>query len=113
VEALFTSALGLQPPWVVDSVKLNTSSRRIDFTIDCHTRSLACPACGVHSQPVHDRLHRSWDLDAKRLLFATEGRDHQTVVEFAADLKVGALPPVKGHRAAQPFITVRGCLAVK
>jgi len=200
VEALFTSALGLQPPWVVDSVKLNTSLRRIDFTIDCHTRSLACPACGVHSQPVHDRLHRSWrhldffqfeawlhcdvprvacgacgkttqvgvpwarpnsgfttafealaltmcrelpvrqaaeqlrcadkqlwrrieiyvaqaraqesftgvstvgidetslrrgqhyitvvhDLDAKRLLFATEGRDHQTVVEFAADLK--------------------------
>ena len=27
------------------------------------------------------------DLDAKRLLFATEGRDHQTVVDFAADLK--------------------------
>jgi hypothetical protein len=27
------------------------------------------------------------DLDAKRLLFATEGREHQTVVDFAADLK--------------------------
>ena len=27
------------------------------------------------------------DLDEKRLLFATEGRDHQTVVDFAADLK--------------------------
>jgi len=27
------------------------------------------------------------DLDAKRLLFATEGKDHQTVVDFAADLK--------------------------
>ena len=27
------------------------------------------------------------DLDAKQLLFATEGRDHQTVVEFAADLE--------------------------
>ena len=27
------------------------------------------------------------DLDAKRLLFATPGRDHQTVVDFAADLK--------------------------
>jgi len=26
------------------------------------------------------------DLDAKRLLFATEGRDHQTVLDFAADL---------------------------
>ena len=28
------------------------------------------------------------DLDEKRLLFATEGRDHQTVVDFAADLKL-------------------------
>jgi transposase len=27
------------------------------------------------------------DLDAKRLLFANAGRDHQTVVEFARDLK--------------------------
>ena len=27
------------------------------------------------------------DLDAKRLLFGVEGRDHQTVVDFAADLK--------------------------
>ena len=27
------------------------------------------------------------DLDEKRLLFATEARDHQTVVDFAADLK--------------------------
>ena len=27
------------------------------------------------------------DLDVKRLLFATLGRDHQTVVDFAADLK--------------------------
>jgi transposase len=27
------------------------------------------------------------DLAAKRLLFATEGRDHQTVLDFAADLK--------------------------
>ena len=27
------------------------------------------------------------DLNAKRLLFACEGRDHQTVVDFAADLK--------------------------
>jgi len=27
------------------------------------------------------------DLDAKRLLFATVGRDHQTVLDFAADLK--------------------------
>ena len=200
IEALFTSALGLQPPWVVQDVKLDTARRRIDFEIACQGAALACPACGVGAQPVHDRLRRSWrhldffqfeawlhcdvprvacgscgkttqlpvpwarpgsgftaafealalalccelpvrqaaallrckdkrlwrrieiyvaqaraledfagvqivgidetslrrgqnyitvvhDLDAKRLLFATEGRDHQTVLEFAADLE--------------------------
>jgi transposase len=200
VEALFTSALGLQPPWVVEDVKLDTSKRRIDFEISCRGAALACPACGAGAQPVHDWLRRCWrhldffqfeawlhcevprvacgscgkttqvpvpwaragsgftaafealalalcrelpvrqaaallrckdkqlwrriefyvaqaraledfagvhtvgidetslrrgqdyitvvhDLDAKRLLFATEGRDHQTVLEFAADLK--------------------------
>jgi transposase len=60
VEALFTSALGLQPPWVVDDVRLDTAKRRIDFEIGCHTSRLACPACGAATQPVHDRLRRSW-----------------------------------------------------
>jgi transposase len=200
VEALFTSALGLRPPWEVQDVKLDTAKRRIDFQIGCADSSLTCPACGTMHQPVHDRLHRSWrhldffqfeawlhcdvprvacgscgkttqvavpwarpgsgftaafealalalcrelpvrqaaallrcsdkqlwrriefhvekaralesmegvhtvgidetslrrgqnyitvvhDLDTKRLLFATEGRDHQTVLEFAQDLK--------------------------
>jgi transposase len=200
VEALFTSALRLQPPWIVEDVKLDTAKRRIDFEISCQGAALACPACGAGAQPVHDRLRRSWrhldffqfeawlhcdvprvacggcgrttqmpvpwarpgsgftaafealalalcrelpvrqaaallrcadkqlwrriefyvaqaraledfagvsivgidetslrrgqdyitvvhDLDAKRLLFATEGRDHQTVLEFAEDLK--------------------------
>ena len=32
VEALFTSALGLQPPWVVEDVQLDTAKRRIDFS---------------------------------------------------------------------------------
>lgn len=31
VEALFTSALGLQLPWMVEDVKLDTTKRRIDF----------------------------------------------------------------------------------
>jgi transposase len=60
VEALFTSALGLQPPWVVDDVKLDTAKRRIDFEIACQAKRLACPACGSATQPVHDRLRRSW-----------------------------------------------------
>ena len=207
-EALFTSALGLQAPWVVEDVKLDTAKRRIDFEIGCGATRLACPACGAAAQPVHDRLRRSWrhldffqfeawlhcdvprvacggcgkttqlgvpwarpgsgftaafealalalcrdlpvrqaaamlrcadkqlwrriefyvaearaledfsgarivgidetslrrgqsyitvvhDLDAKRLLFATEGRDHQTVVEFTEDLKAHGGDPAE------------------
>ena len=60
VEALFTSALGLQAPWVVEDVKLDTAKRRIDFEIGCQGARLSCPACGSASQPVHDRLRRSW-----------------------------------------------------
>ena len=60
VEALFTSALGLQLPWVVEDVKLGTAQRRIDFEIGCQGSQLACPACGAAAQPVHDRLRRSW-----------------------------------------------------
>jgi len=208
VEALFTSALGLQPPWVVEDVKLDTAKRRIDFEVGCQGALLACPQCGTAGQPVHDRLRRSWrhldffqfeawlhadvprvacggcgkttqlsvpwarpgsgftaafealglalcrelpvrqaaallrcsdkqlwlrigfhveqaraledlsgvqvigidetslrrgqdyitvvhDLDAKRLLFATEGRSHQTVGEFAADLKAHGGDPAE------------------
>jgi len=212
VEALFTSALGLQLPWVVEDVKLDTAKRRIDFEIGCRGSALACAACGAGEQPVHDRLRRSWrhldffqfeawlhcevpriacagcgkttqapvpwarpgsgftaafealalalcrelpvrqaasllrcadkqlwrrialyvgqarslesfagvqtvgidetslrrgqsyitvvhDLDGKRLLFATEGRDHQTVVEFAADLKAHGGDPAEVRHA--------------
>jgi transposase len=200
IESLFTSALGLLPPWAVGEVKLDTAKRRIDFEVGCQVARLACPHCGAAEQRIHDRLRRSWrhldlfqfeawlhadvprvvctgcgkttqigvpwaregsgftalfealalalcrelpvrqaaamlrcndkqlwrriehyveqaralddmssvkivgiddtsmhrgqsyitvvhDLDAKRLLFATPGRDHQTVVDFAADLK--------------------------
>ena len=208
VEALFTSALGLQLPWVVEDVKLDTAKRRIDFEIGCQGSTLICPACSAVAQPVHDRLRRSWrhldffqfeawlhcdvpriacghcgkttqlpvpwarpgtgftaafealalalcrelpvrqaagllrcadkqlwrriafyvdqaravesfagvqtvgidetslrrgqnyitvvhDLDAKRLLFATEGRDHQTVLDFAVDLKAHGGDPAE------------------
>ena len=60
VEALFTSALGLQPPWVVQDVKLDVPTRRIDFEVSCSGVLLGCPACGAGAQPVHDRLRRSW-----------------------------------------------------
>jgi transposase len=60
IEALFTSALGLRPPWLVQDVKLDTGKRRIDFEIGCGEARLSCPACGTVEQPIHDRLRRSW-----------------------------------------------------
>ena len=60
IEALFTSALGLQEPWSVKDVKLDTSRRRIDFDLICKASRLACPHCGASSQGVHDRLAREW-----------------------------------------------------
>lgn len=60
IEALFTSALGLQAPWVVREVRLDTAKHRIDFDVECRQSLLACPACGAASQKVHDRLERSW-----------------------------------------------------
>jgi transposase len=60
IEALFTSALGLQPPWAVEEVKLDPAKRRIDFEVRCHAARLDCPQCGAADQRVHDRMRRSW-----------------------------------------------------
>ncbi|AVR90114.1 ISL3 family transposase [Thauera aromatica] len=60
IEALFTTALGLQPPWHVAKVELNTGKRRIDFEVEHTGRRAACPACGAEHQLVHDRVRRSW-----------------------------------------------------
>ncbi len=95
VEALFTSALGLQPPWVVEDVKLDTAKRRIDFEVGCRGALLACPNCGAASQPVHDRLRRSWrhldffqfeawlHADVPRIACASCGKTTQLGVPWA------------------------------
>lgn len=49
VESLFTSALGLQAPWVVSKINLDTSRRRIDCELDCTAKKAACPHC--HAPP--------------------------------------------------------------
>jgi hypothetical protein len=56
IEALFTSALGLQAPWSVKDVNLDTARRRIDFNLICNARRLPCPHCNAPDQGVHDRL---------------------------------------------------------
>lgn len=55
-----TTALGLQPPWHVAKVELNTAKRRIDFEVEHSGRRAACPACGFEHQLIHDRVRRSW-----------------------------------------------------
>jgi len=60
IEALFTTALGLQSPWHVAKVELNTGKRRIDFEVEHTGKRAACPACGVEHQVIHDRVRRSW-----------------------------------------------------
>jgi transposase len=52
VEALFTTAPGLQAPWIVAKVDLDTVKRRIDFEVSCDANQLPCPACGVNGQGV-------------------------------------------------------------
>jgi transposase len=60
VESLFTAALGLQAPWVVEKVELDTARHRIDFEVGCTAKRLACPSCGSADQLIHDRNRRSW-----------------------------------------------------
>ncbi len=60
VESLFTAALGLQAPWAVQSVQLDTAKHRIDFEVRCNAKALNCPACGAADQGIHDRMRRQW-----------------------------------------------------
>lgn len=97
IEALFTSALGLQAPWAVRSVQLDTAKNRIDFEVECRQPLLACPACGATSQKVHDRLHRSWrhldffqyeawlHADVPRVKCASCGKTTQLPVPWARE----------------------------
>ena len=60
IESLFTAALGLQAPWAVEAVDLNTAKSRIDFEVRCKAKTLTCPRCGAADQGIHDRVRRQW-----------------------------------------------------
>ena len=60
IESLFTAALGLQAPWQVSKVDLDTAKRRIDFEVVSTAKRLTCPSCGALDQGVHDRIRREW-----------------------------------------------------
>lgn len=113
VEALFTSALGLQPPWVVEGVKLDVANKRIDFEVCCEGALLSCPACGAASQPVHDRLRRAWrhldffqfeawlHADVPRVACASCGKTTQLDVPWAR--------PCSGFTAAFEALALALC----
>ncbi|MBE7567808.1 ISL3 family transposase, partial [Acidithiobacillus sp. HP-11] len=53
-DKLFTLALGLVPPWMVDDVTFKLEEKRLDLHINFPKGSrLACPVCGQDC-PVHD-----------------------------------------------------------
>ena len=60
IEALFTSALGLQAPWSVKEVKLDIRGGRVDFDLTCTATRLTCPICAALDQGVHDKIARQW-----------------------------------------------------
>lgn len=60
IENLFTTALGLQPPWHIAKVELNTAKRWIDFEVEHTGKRAGCPACGAAHELIHDRVRQSW-----------------------------------------------------
>ena len=97
IESLFTSALGLQLPWSVQTVALDTARRRIDFTLTCSAKQLRCPLCQAPEQRVHDRLHREWrhldffqfeawlHAEVPRIACSACGKTTQTEVPWARE----------------------------
>ena len=57
---LFTTALGLQPPWQVKSLEFNAIEHRLDILLDFQRgASFPCPVCGVPSK-AHDTEEKTW-----------------------------------------------------
>ena len=53
-EELFSLAIGLVPPWLVDHVTFTVEEKRLDLHINFPKGSrFACPVCG-EGCPVHD-----------------------------------------------------------
>ena len=59
-EDLFSLALGLVPPWLVDDVTFQVEEKRLDLHINFPKGSrFACPVCGEEC-PVHDTREHTW-----------------------------------------------------
>ncbi len=59
-EDLFSLAIGLDAPWLVDHVTFTVEEKRLDLHINFPTGSrFACPVCGEEC-PVHDTREHTW-----------------------------------------------------
>ena len=59
-EELFSLALGLVPPWLVEHVTFTVEEKRLDLHINFPKGSrFACPVCGEEC-PVHDTREHTW-----------------------------------------------------
>ena len=59
-EELFSLALGLVPPWLVEHVTFTVEKKRLDLHINFPKGSrFACPVCGEEC-PVHDTREHTW-----------------------------------------------------
>ena len=57
---LFKTALGLQPPWKVESLDFDAGEQRLDIRVDFQKgASFPCPICGKASK-AHDTEERTW-----------------------------------------------------
>ncbi len=57
---LFTMALGLQPPWEVETLDFDAGERRLDIRVDFKRgASFPCPVCGKPAK-AHDTEEKTW-----------------------------------------------------
>jgi transposase len=59
-ESLFGAALGIVPPWKVESIEFSKETKRLDIKINFHRgATFPCPVCGTLA-PVHDTTEKTW-----------------------------------------------------
>ena len=59
--ALFTAALGLIPPWLVESIDFDEAKSEVNIHLDFGRGGrFSCPSCGSKDCPVHDTTEKRW-----------------------------------------------------
>lgn len=61
IEALFSQALGLEAPWVVEKITFSEADKRLDIHLDFPKGSkFTCPLCGRKGVSAYDTHPKSW-----------------------------------------------------